>query len=91
MWTRSWYGPTPYMTQSAILCNSTVLVFVQNVLFAVFSDTFLQMWLQMQPCEIWCNHSEPASLYPEKVLPMHHIDQHCNQIYLSLSPPEYQM
>ena len=36
----------------------------------------------MQPCEIWCNHSEPASLYPEKVLPMHHIDQHCNQIYL---------
>ena len=24
MWTRLWYGPTPYMTQSAILCNSTV-------------------------------------------------------------------
>ena len=23
MWTRSWYGPTPYMTQSAILCNSS--------------------------------------------------------------------
>ena len=75
---------------SRLFCVILLLVFVQNILFTVFSDTFLQMWLQMQTCEIWSNHSEPASLYPEKVLPMHHIDQHCNQIYL-FSLPEYQM